>query len=89
MPDTTSANAATATIATATVATATIDVELHSHTHFSRDSLNRIHDMVRTCGEVGIDRIAITDHNRIEGALRAKAIAPELVSAIVRFVLSL
>jgi predicted metal-dependent phosphoesterase TrpH len=74
MPDVTPA-----TIATATIATATIDVELHSHTHFSRDSLNRIDDMVRTCREVGIDRIAITDHNRIEGALRAKAIAPELV----------
>lgn len=56
-----------------------IDVELHSHTHHSNDSLNRLADIVRTCAEVGINRIAITDHNEITGALRAQALAPELV----------
>ncbi|HEY3290364.1 MAG TPA: PHP domain-containing protein [Anaerolineae bacterium] len=56
-----------------------IDVELHSHTHHSIDSLNRIADIVRTCANVGIDRIAITDHNEIDGALRAHALAPDLV----------
>ena len=56
-----------------------IDVELHSHTHFSRDSLNRLKDMIDTCRVVGIGRIAITDHSQIEGALRAHALAPELV----------
>ena len=56
-----------------------IDVELHSHTHYSRDSLNRLADIVRTCRRVGIDRIAITDHNEIAGALKARAYAPDLV----------
>ena len=56
-----------------------IDVELHSHTHFSSDSLNRLSDVIRTCQAVGIDRIAITDHNEINGALRARDLAPDLV----------
>lgn len=56
-----------------------IDVELHSHTHFSRDSLNHLEDVIRTCRAVGIGRIAITDHSKIEGALRAHALAPDLV----------
>lgn len=56
-----------------------IDVELHSHTLFSRDSLNRIDDVIRTCRAIGIDRIAITDHNQIDGALQAKLLAPDLV----------
>ena len=40
-----------------------IDLELHSHTHHSIDSLNRLNDIIRTCRDVGIDRIAVTDHN--------------------------
>lgn len=56
-----------------------IDLELHSHTRYSHDSLNHVHDIVRTCREVGIHRIAITDHGKIEGALRAHELAPELV----------
>jgi len=56
-----------------------LDLELHSHTHFSRDSLNRLDEVIKTCREVGIGRIAITDHSQIEGALRAHALAPELV----------
>jgi predicted metal-dependent phosphoesterase TrpH len=34
---------------------------------------------VAACRRKGIDRVAITDHNAIEGALAAKKIAPELV----------
>jgi predicted metal-dependent phosphoesterase TrpH len=40
-----------------------IDLELHSHTHYSRDSLSKLPDIVKTCRDVGIDRIAITDHS--------------------------
>ena len=54
-------------------------LELHSHTHASEDSLSRPADIVRTCRRRGIDRIAITDHNAISGALEAQALAPELV----------
>lgn len=56
-----------------------IDVELHAHTRFSSDSLNRLSDVIRVCRAVGIQRIAITDHNEIEGALRARDLAPGLV----------
>jgi predicted metal-dependent phosphoesterase TrpH len=56
-----------------------IDVELHSHTHYSRDSLNRLADMVHVCRAAGIDRIAVTDHSEIRGALRAHELAPDLV----------
>ncbi len=36
-------------------------------------------DIVRTCRARGIDRLAVTDHNRIRGALAVQALAPALV----------
>lgn len=51
-------------------------LELHAHTHASKDSLARPADILRVCAERGIDRIAITDHNSIRGALEAAAIEP-------------
>jgi predicted metal-dependent phosphoesterase TrpH len=36
-------------------------------------------DIVRTCARRGIDRLAVTDHNTIAGALEMQALAPELV----------
>jgi len=36
-------------------------------------------EIVRTCREKGIDRLAVTDHNTLRGALEMRAIAPELV----------
>ena len=56
-----------------------ITVELHSHTEASGDCLMRPADIVRTCGRKGIDRLAVTDHNTIAGALAVRALAPELV----------
>lgn len=54
-------------------------VELHCHTHFSPDSLTRPQAIVAACRRRGIDRIAITDHNTIAGALAVQQLAPELV----------
>lgn len=54
-------------------------VELHSHTSYSRDCLVTPEQLVAACRRKGIDKIAITDHNAIEGALKAQTIAPELV----------
>lgn len=56
-----------------------IRVELHTHTCYSKDSLVQPQDLIRRCEERGIDRVAVTDHNQIEGALAAKALAPERV----------
>lgn len=36
-------------------------------------------DLVRRCAELGIDRVAITDHDQIEGAFEAKALDPPRV----------
>jgi hypothetical protein len=54
-------------------------VDLHSHTWFSPDSLMRPEALVERAAEAGLDRIAVTDHGEIEGALRAREMAPGLV----------
>lgn len=56
-----------------------LTVEFHCHTSYSKDSLTRPADLVSTCRRKGIDRVIITDHNSIGGALEAQAIDPELV----------
>jgi predicted metal-dependent phosphoesterase TrpH len=56
-----------------------LTVELHSHTYVSDDCLMRPADIVRTCAQRGIDRLAVTDHNAIAGALEMQALAPALV----------
>ncbi len=56
-----------------------ITVEFHCHTLFSRDSSNRIPDLIAAARARGIDKLAITDHNTIAGALAAKEIAPDLI----------
>jgi len=56
-----------------------IKTELHCHTVWSSDSSNKIPDLLREARRRGIQRLAITDHNTIGGALLAKQIDPELV----------
>jgi predicted metal-dependent phosphoesterase TrpH len=56
-----------------------IRLEFHSHTGASKDSLTKPEELVKACRAKGIDRIVVTDHNTIAGALRAKALAPDLV----------
>lgn len=54
-------------------------VDLHMHTSASSDSLSAPADVVRQAREIGLDKIAITDHNEIEGAFEARDIDPDLV----------
>lgn len=56
-----------------------VTAEFHCHTVYSLDSSNRVGALIRAARERGIQRLAITDHNTIEGALRAKEAAPDLV----------
>lgn len=56
-----------------------ITAELHCHTRFSKDSLMNLDRMLAVCKRKKIDRIAITDHNTIQGALQAKEIDPNRV----------
>jgi predicted metal-dependent phosphoesterase TrpH len=53
--------------------------ELHAHTYCSHDSLLRPERLLATCRKKGIDRVAVTDHNSIRGALEAEALDPAAV----------
>ncbi|MDX2160480.1 MAG: PHP domain-containing protein [bacterium] len=55
------------------------NVELHSHTQWSKDCIVSLEKLVSVCAARGIDRIAITDHNTADGALAMQKIAPDLV----------
>jgi len=56
-----------------------IRIELHCHTHYSIDSLMRPERLLEICRRRGLERLAITDHNSIAGALEAAALEPQLV----------
>ena len=58
---------------------ATWDVDLHMHTSASHDCLSDPARVVEHAHKIGLDRIAITDHNEIEGALAARDLDSELV----------
>ena len=53
-------------------------VDLHLHSRYSPDSATSLEALVERCREVGLDRIALTDHNVVEGSLRLAAMAPDL-----------
>jgi predicted metal-dependent phosphoesterase TrpH len=57
----------------------TLKVDLHVHTCASKDSSVRPADAIKAAKRRGLDRICITDHNRIDGALIAREIDPEFV----------
>jgi predicted metal-dependent phosphoesterase TrpH len=52
----------------------TIRVELHCHTSHSGDGLIRPPKLLEICQRKGIDRLVVTDHNTISGALAANAL---------------
>ncbi|MGD8868402.1 MAG: PHP domain-containing protein [Gemmatimonadales bacterium] len=54
-------------------------VDLHIHTRASHDCLSDYTDVVATARARDLQRIAIIDHNEIEGALRVRDLAPDLV----------
>ena len=51
-------------------------IDLHVHSRFSPDSFMGLETLARRCVETGLDCIALTDHNTIEGALELKRLAP-------------
>ncbi len=54
-------------------------VDFHCHTYHSPDSLTPIDKLIAAARRHGMDRIVVTDHNCLAGALEAHAAAPELV----------
>ncbi len=53
--------------------------DLHTHTCYSRDSLTSLEAFLDACRRKGLDRVAVTDHDTIAGALRLKERAPERI----------
>ncbi len=55
------------------------NVELHSHTLWSKDCVVDFDAILRLCERRGIDQIAITDHNTADGALALQKRAPDQI----------
>jgi predicted metal-dependent phosphoesterase TrpH len=53
-----------------------VKAEFHCHTCYSKDSQVTIQDLIDICQRKGIQRLVVTDHNTIEGALEAHALYP-------------
>lgn len=53
-----------------------LKADLHVHTAYSIDSASPLEKIIAHCSEVGINCLAIADHNTIAGALRLKEMAP-------------
>ncbi|TMD90666.1 MAG: PHP domain-containing protein [Chloroflexi bacterium] len=53
-------------------------VDLHLHSRYSHDSRTSLDALIERSRACGLDRIALTDHNTVEGALALARLAPEL-----------
>jgi hypothetical protein len=52
-----------------------VKADLHAHTHFSRDAITSVGTFVRCYERAGIDCVAVSDHNNVDGALAVRASA--------------
>lgn len=53
--------------------------DLHCHTCYSPDSASSLKDIVQRCQKVGVDCLAVTDHNCLQGALELREMAPFVI----------
>jgi predicted metal-dependent phosphoesterase TrpH len=51
-------------------------IDLHSHTHWSKDCLSQYDRIIAAVRRVGLDGIAVTDHDELGGALELQSRAP-------------
>ncbi len=58
-------------------------LDVHCHSSFSFDCLASPESQVRAAAARGLTHLAITDHDRIDGALRVRDAAPEGLTVIV------
>jgi predicted metal-dependent phosphoesterase TrpH len=55
-----------------------VRVDLHLHSRYSHDGQSTLEQLIERCTECSLDRIALTDHNTVDGALALAEIAPDL-----------
>ncbi len=53
-------------------------LDLHVHSNYSHDGQSSLEELIAGARGCALDRIALTDHNTVEGALELARIAPEL-----------
>jgi len=58
-------------------------IDLHCHTKASFDCLSASAAVVKAATERGLTHLAITDHDRIDGALEARALAPAGLTVLI------
>ncbi|HEX7491715.1 MAG TPA: PHP domain-containing protein [Candidatus Limnocylindrales bacterium] len=58
-------------------------IDLHCHTSASFDSLTTARAAVRAAASRGLTHLAVTDHDNIDGALRARDEAPPQLTVII------
>jgi predicted metal-dependent phosphoesterase TrpH len=58
-------------------------VDLHCHTSASFDCLSAPKAVVRAAAERGLTHLAITDHDRIDGALETRELAPAGLTVLI------
>ena len=56
-----------------------LKADFHMHTNYSHDSDTTPEKLVKRCLKVGLNCIAVTDHNTAEGAFHVQRIAPFMV----------
>jgi hypothetical protein len=57
----------------------TLRCDLHIHTNFSHDGESSLLEVIRRAEEVGLDAIAITDHDTVLGARHAMTIKTQVI----------
>jgi predicted metal-dependent phosphoesterase TrpH len=60
-----------------------INVELHTHTYFSKCGNAKLEDILNVCEKQSISAVAITDHDTLQGAFALKEKAPNNLQVII------
>ena len=60
-----------------------IFADLHTHTCYSHDCATTPSELIAACYDAGIEAVAITDHNTIEGALEVANLAPQHLHVVI------